>query len=58
MLCTPIFSGFGSLMVSSNPGLYSIGLLALLMLGISLVANLVWLPALAAWRAQATGHTG
>jgi predicted RND superfamily exporter protein len=51
-------AGFGSLMVSSNPGLYSIGLLALLMLGISLVANLVWLPALAAWRAQATGHTG
>ena len=46
-------AGFGSLMVSSNPGLYSIGALAVLMLGISLVANLVWLPALAAWRMHA-----
>jgi predicted RND superfamily exporter protein len=40
-------------MVSSNPGLYSIGVLAVLMLGISLAANLVWLPALAAWRVRA-----
>jgi predicted RND superfamily exporter protein len=45
-------AGFGSLMVSSNPGLHSIGMLAVLVLGISLAANLVWLPALAAWRAR------
>lgn len=39
-------AGFGSLTISSNPGLSSIGWLAMLMLGISLLANLLWLPAL------------
>lgn len=39
-------AGFGSLMISSNPGLVSIGELAVLMLAFSLVANLIWLPAL------------
>ena len=38
-------AGFGALMSSSNPGLFSIGLLAVVMLGISLIANLLWLPA-------------
>lgn len=38
-------AGFGSLTISSNPGLASIGWLALLMLSVALVANLVWLPA-------------
>ncbi len=39
-------AGFGSLMISNNAGLASIGWLAMLMLGASLLANLVWLPAL------------
>ncbi len=39
-------AGFGSLMISTNPGLASIGWLAVIMLGVSLVANLLWLPAL------------
>ena len=46
-------AGFGSLMVSDNPGLFSIGLLATLTLGVSLIANLVWLPAVAARSAPA-----
>jgi uncharacterized protein len=39
-------AGFGALIWSRNPGLASIGLLATLMLGTALVANLVWLPGL------------
>jgi hypothetical protein len=39
-------AAFGSLMVSTNPGMASIGALAMLMLGVSLVTNLVWLPSL------------
>lgn len=38
-------AAFGSLMVSNNPGLASIGLMALVMLSASLLANLIWLPA-------------
>jgi predicted RND superfamily exporter protein len=37
-------AGFGALAFSDNPGLVSIGLLATLMLGTALIANLVWLP--------------
>jgi hypothetical protein len=37
-------AGFVSLCISNNPGLASIGTLALLMLSTSLFANLVWLP--------------
>lgn len=39
-------AGFAALMRSVNPGLVSIGQLAMLTLGIALVFNLVWLPAL------------
>lgn len=39
-------AGFVALIGSSNPGLASIGVLATLMLGIALIANLVWLPCL------------
>jgi uncharacterized protein len=39
-------AGFGALIWSRNPGLASIGLLASLMLGVALVANLIWLPSL------------
>ena len=38
-------AGFGSMMVASNPGLASLGLLAVLALLSSLVCNLIWLPA-------------
>lgn len=38
-------AGFASLCLSSNPGVVSIGVLAVVMLGVSLLANLVWLPA-------------
>src|SRR5690606_24887221 len=39
-------AGFGALMVSSNPGLASIGELTVLLLALALVANLLWLPSL------------
>lgn len=42
-------AGFGALIWSRNPGLASIGLLASLMLGTALVANLLWLPGLFWW---------
>jgi predicted RND superfamily exporter protein len=38
-------AGFASLCLSSNPGVVSIGTLAVLMLTVSLGANLLWLPA-------------
>ena len=37
---------FGSLMISSNPGLASLGQLAVIALSATLVATLLWLPAL------------
>jgi len=42
-------AAFGSIMVASNPGLASIGSLALITIGLTLVANVVWLPALMVW---------
>lgn len=39
-------AGFGSMAVANNPGLVSLGLLAIITLSCSLVANLIWLPAL------------
>lgn len=39
-------AGFVALIGSANPGLASIGILATLMLGVALIANLVWLPCL------------
>lgn len=39
-------AGFGALMVSTNPGLASIGQLSVLLLGLALLANLLWLPCL------------
>ncbi len=39
-------AAFGSLVFASNPGLVSIGQLALLSLSWTLLANLVWMPAL------------
>jgi uncharacterized protein len=39
-------AGFVALIGSANPGLASIGVLATLMLGVALVANLLWLPCL------------
>ena len=39
-------AGFGALMVSTNPGLASIGELSVLMLGLATVGNLLWLPCL------------
>ena len=36
--------GFGALLICVNPGLVSLGALAMLALGGALVANLVWLP--------------
>jgi uncharacterized protein len=39
-------AAFGALVWSNNPGLGSIGSLAMLMLGTALIANLVWLPSL------------
>ncbi len=44
-------AGFGALMASSNPGLFSIGKLCALTLGISILINLIWLPAML-WRAE------
>jgi hypothetical protein len=38
-------AGFASLSISSNPGVVSIGTLAVVMLAVSVLANLVWLPA-------------
>lgn len=38
-------AGFGSMAVASNPGLVSLGLLAVTMLLCSLAGNLIWLPA-------------
>jgi predicted RND superfamily exporter protein len=35
-----------ALIGSANPGLASIGVLATLMLGVALIANLLWLPCL------------
>ncbi len=43
-------AGFGALMISGIPGLASIGELAVLMLGASLLGNLIWLPCLS-WAA-------
>jgi len=40
---------FGSLMISSNPGLGSLGLLAVIALSATLLATLLWLPALLSW---------
>ncbi|MFK8003280.1 MAG: MMPL family transporter [Polyangiales bacterium] len=37
---------FGSMLISQNPGLQSLGTLAIVTLGATLVANLLWLPAL------------
>lgn len=39
-------AGFVALIGSANPGLASIGVLATLMLGVALIANLLWLPCL------------
>lgn len=39
-------AAFVALMSSSNPGLASIGVLATLMLGVAMLANLLWLPCL------------
>jgi predicted RND superfamily exporter protein len=39
-------AGFGGMMIASNPGLRSFGQLAALGIGASLLANLIWLPAL------------
>jgi predicted RND superfamily exporter protein len=50
---------FASLIVSSNLGLVSMGQLATLALGMTLVMNLVWLPAALSvvhWRAQKRGQ--
>ncbi len=47
-------AGFGALVWSRNPGLASIGVLASLMLGVALVANLVWLPSLFWWSKKKT----
>ena len=38
-------AGFGSMVVAQNPGLVSLGALAIISLSAALVANLVWLPA-------------
>ena len=46
-------AAFGALTISDNPGLASLGKLAILTLSLSLVANLVWLTALMGW--QRTG---
>lgn len=46
---TTTAAGFGSMIVASNPGLVSLGELSLVTLGCSLLANLVWLPALMYW---------
>lgn len=40
---------FGSIMVAGNPGLKSLGILAVVAVGFSLVANILWLPNLMAW---------
>ncbi|MFT5353212.1 MAG: putative RND superfamily exporter protein [Polyangiales bacterium] len=37
---------FGSMLISQNPGLQSLGTLAIVTLGATLFANLLWLPAL------------
>jgi predicted RND superfamily exporter protein len=41
--------GFGGLLLSFHPGLHSIGLLAVIGIGTTLVAALVFLPALLQW---------
>ena len=38
--------GFGSLMVSTNPGVDSLGALGALAIGLTLLTNVVWLPSL------------
>jgi len=38
-------AAFGSILVAKNPGLASIGSLALITIGFTLLANVVWLPA-------------
>lgn len=38
-------AGFGAMVVASNPGLRSLGELAMIALGCSLAVNLLWLPA-------------
>lgn len=40
---------FGSMLISRNPGLQSLGTLAIVTLGATLLANLIWLPAVLSW---------
>jgi len=47
---TTSMAGFGALAAAENPGLASLGWVALITLGMTLLANVVWLPAvLRAW---------
>lgn len=39
-------AAFGTLMISTNPGVVTLGELALVTIGLSLVTNVLWLPAL------------
>ncbi len=43
-------AGFGSMAISQNPGLASLGWMAVITLVITLIANLVWLFALLKWK--------
>ena len=40
---------FGSLTVASNPGLASLGTLAIITIALTMVTNLIWLPSLLVW---------
>jgi len=43
-------AGFGSMTISQNPGLASLGWMSIITLSMTLLINLVWLPALLKWK--------
>ena len=49
-------TAFGSLMVANNPGLASIGHAAIVCIGLTLLTNLIWLPAALTLTAKPRGQ--